>query len=340
MQNLSAASNELVTLEDCHLPPSLETVNLKDNIFTSLADVRCLHKSCPRLKSLNLKYNHISKVGAEDGDASPLPPSLTELDLSHNAIRSWDIIDCLPNLCPGLKHLRVSHNPLFEILVAADGKPLSSTDGYMLTIARLPTLETLNYSTITDKDRLNAETYYLSQIAMQLSLTPAQKEAEVLAKHPRWHDLCEEYGAPTMKRREENLPDPNSLAARLVTCTFISNAECLPEAPAIGETSFTTELPKSMSIYTVMGIVGKRLGILPMRVHLTWETGEEERVRAPLNSRRGVEEWDSSDEEDMDGGGGEWRSREVELEASTRPLGTWIESSEAVIRVRHRKTPF
>ena len=71
-------------------------------------------------------------------------------------------------------------------------------DGYTLTLARLPQLRTLNHSTITDKERLNAETYYLGQIARELAQTPAAQRAQVLAAHPRWPALCEEYGEPAV----------------------------------------------------------------------------------------------------------------------------------------------
>lgn len=208
----------------------------------------------------------------------------------------------------------------------------------MLTIARLPGLKTLNYSTISAKDRLNAETYYLSQIAGQISRAPTAQEGEIIAQHPRYRDLCEEYGEPRIERKEENTIDPNSLAARLLKCNFFSHATAETENLPSRGSSCTIELPKSVDVYTVMGIVGQKFNLLPMRLRLFWETGEKERVKRPSNTWASVQEWDSSDEE-ADEVGDEWREREVELLQGTRPLGTWIESSEAMIRVELKPVP-
>ena len=199
----------------------------------------------------------------------------------------------------------------------------------MLTIARLPHLHTLNYSTITDKERLNSETYYLSQISKQLSLLPQEKEKEILASHPRWKHLCEEYGEPKIERLEskDNI-DPNSLAARLLECSvFFSpdNAD-FPNR----QSPLVVEIPKACSIYKVHGIIGRRLGIEPLRLRLVLETGEKERV--DMATWNGVEEWDSN-EEDAEEVGEEWKEREEELVAGTRPLGTFVDGAKARIRV-------
>lgn len=294
---------------------------------------------CGQLQTLNLKNNRIKSTSREGLKTNfSLPKSINELDLSYNEITSWNIINDLPKICAGLKHLRVSQNPLFDTLRAADGKLLTSADGYMLTIARLPKLETLNYSTITDKERLNAETYYLSQIAMEISRASAEQEANIIAQHPRYRDLCEEYGEPRIERKEDNKVDPNSLAARLIKCSFysrdISSIESLPTR----DSPFLVELPNTLNIYAVLGIVGKKFGLLPMRLKLTWETGEKERVKPPANTWAGVREWDSSDD-DADDFGDDWKEREVELVAGTRPLGTVVESAEAVIRVESKASP-
>lgn len=259
--------------------------------------------------------------------------SLIEVDLAYNQIKSWEIIDDIPRIYPRLKHLRISHNPLFDNLRAADGKPLTSADGYMLAIARLPNLETLNYSAITDKERLNAESYYLSQIAVELSLSPADRESEIISKHPRYRALCEEYGEPRIERKGDDEVDPNSLAARLVKCSFYcSGIESSTQQLPTREKPYTADLPKSMSVYGVLGVVGKHLNLPPVQLRLVLETGEKDRVGQSASDWQGVQEWDS-DEEETDRLGDEWKDREIELVAGTRPLGTLAEHSEAVIRV-------
>lgn len=295
-----------------------------------------MSKSCPRLAKLNLKNNQIQSISKrqQDGDAFTLAETLVDLDLAYNNITSWDFINALSTTAPGLKHLRIAHNPLFSALRSAEGKPLTSADGYMLTIARLPQLSTLNYSIITEKERLNSETYYLSQIARELSLAPAEKETEILATHPRWQDLCAEYGEPKIDRRAQSDVDPNSLAARLLTCSVYAPPTASHAHLPQKASPLVIEIPKSCSIYKVLGILGRRLDLAPTQLRLVLETGDKDRV--DTSAWQGVCEWDS-DEEDAEDVAEEWREREEELVAGTRPLGTFVQGQEARIRVELRE---
>lgn len=320
------------SLDDCNLTSTLTSITLEDNNFASLEDLQRLRESCPQLRSLNLKNNQISRT-SKNTQHKPnfkLSESIIDLDLAYNNIASWDIINELSTSLPGLKHLRISNNPLFSSLRSADNKPLTSADGYMLTIARLPQLETLNYSKITDKERLNSESYYLSQIAKELSLSPKEKEKEILASHSRWQQLCEEYGEPKVERQAGSKIDPNSLAARLLECSIYSPAAAGNTKLPNEQNPVLVEIPKSCSIYKVHGIIGRRLGVEPLRLRLILETGEKDRV--DMATWNGVEEWDS-DEEDAEEVGEEWKEREEELVAGTRPLGTFVDGSKAKIRV-------
>jgi hypothetical protein len=310
----------------------LTSITLEDNNFTSLEDVQHLSACCPQLRTLNLKNNQISHT-SKDPQHNPtfnLPRTILDLDLAYNNITSWEIINQLPTTLPGLRSLRISHNPLFSSLRSADNKPLTSADGYMLTIARLPQLSTLNYSKINDKERLNSETYYLSQIGKELSLSPQEKEKEILVSHPRWRELCEEYGEPKVERQEASTIDPNSLAARLLACSVYSPLAAGNTNLPNEENPLVVEIPKSCSIYKVHGILGRRLGVEPLRLRLILETGEKDRV--DMATWHGVEEWDS-DEEDAEEVGEEWKEREEELVGGTRPLGTFVDGAKARIRV-------
>jgi hypothetical protein len=310
----------------------LTSITLEDNNFTSLEDVKHLSACCPQLRTLNLKNNQISHTSKNPQHTLTfnLPETILDIDLAYNNITSWDIINQMSTTLPGLKSLRISHNPLFSSLRSADNKPLTSADGYMLTIARLPQLSTLNYSKITDKERLNSETYYLSQIGKELSLSPKEKEKEILESHPRWKELCEEYGEPKVERQEASSIDPNSLAARLLACSVYSPSAAGNADLPNEEKPLVVEIPKSCSIYKVHGILGRRLGVEPLRLRLILETGEKDRV--DMATWNGVEEWDS-DEEDAEEVGEEWKEREEELIGGTRPLGTFVDGAKARIRV-------
>ncbi|KAK3725111.1 hypothetical protein LTR37_000622 [Vermiconidia calcicola] len=333
LRSLTLAKNEYSGLLRLPLSTSVSTLDLSDNNFASLSDLKGFHVDNPSLHTLLLKRNSISIVNAHQKADFCLP--IRELDLSYNAIDSFAFFnEITPRTLPALKHLRVTGNPLYKDIVSADGKALTAEDGYMLTIARLPQLESLNYSKITEKERLNAETYYLGQIAIELANVPEDNVGDVLKKHPRYRDLCEEYGEPTIQRQLKKAAfDPNSLAARLVTLTFTLS-------PALShnhsEHCWIEELPKSLPIYALLGLVGKRLGIMPLDLRLVLETNERDPVG--LNAGyAGPEWWDSSDDEVEGNGEGEWVRREVEMVAGTRALGTFVEGMEASVRVETKR---
>lgn len=197
VKTLTIANDELHDTESlslADLPDTVTSLDLANNDFTALTDLQELDLR-PQLAKLNLEKCQIKSTGRIE---SPISSSVVEVDLAHNAINSWDVIDALPRAFPAMKQLRTTGNPIYKDMKSATGKPLMAEDGYMLTIARLPQLEMLNYSKITEKERLNAEKYYLNEITAELAGTAPEKRAEVLKRHSRWNALCEEYGEPSI----------------------------------------------------------------------------------------------------------------------------------------------
>ncbi|KAF2761645.1 hypothetical protein EJ05DRAFT_507289 [Pseudovirgaria hyperparasitica] len=357
LTSLSASNNILKHLDftDLSLPNSITELILEDNEFQSLADLAPV-TSLPVLRRLVLKFNLISSVHSPSTPSQPLAFSatLTDLDLSYNQIASWDLINALPKVFPGLTSLRVSHNPLYASLVAPDGKPLSTDTGYLLTTARLANLKSINFGNISAKERLNAESYYLSLITSELSSALPGKRQDIIDAHPRYAELCEEYGAPEVASSAPKV-NPNSLAARLLTIRFRladdvlakletegGEAEPLglyvgPESKAarleriLKDREFISKVPKSYTIYSTLGLIGKELCLPPLSLRLFWETGEWDVV----SKDQGLEEedWDS-EAEDEDGDDQERVQRVVELVAGTRLVGTWVEGDEVRMLVR------
>jgi len=329
LTTLSAANNALTRLSSTNLPPTLTSLNLEGNAFQALSDVTALSE-LPNLQKLYLKYNTIATVARHDSNI--LPPfsgSLTELDLSYNCIDSWALIQALPQIFPGLVSLRVSHNPLYQNLKAPDGQPLTADDGYMLTVARLPMVKTLNYSPVTPKEKLNAETYYLSLITTELTQSRHEQASAIKASHPRYQYLCNEYGDPTIKASKGAAAiNANSLAARLIRLTFRLDDATTAQLSSESSRDFVVELPKRFSVYSVLGIVGKHFGLEPLKVKLIWETGEWDVVSSDTS--------DEDSDNDMEGRAKEElrRSpREVEIVAGTRAIETWIDGEKARLRV-------
>ncbi|KAL5116763.1 hypothetical protein ACEQ8H_005375 [Pleosporales sp. CAS-2024a] len=317
LSTFSASSNFYTTLTAHTLNPTITDLTLEDNLLPSLDAISSLTQ-LTNLKRLVLKSNKISSIG----DHMPVfPLTLTEVDLSFNDISTWAFIETLATVFPSLTSLRVSHNPLYEHLAAPDGRTLTADDGYMLTLARLGNITTLNHSPISAKERLNAESYYLSMIAKQVQFAPDAMRDTILKTHPRYDWLCQEYGAPHVSSKKDAV-NPNSLAARLLKIHFYLAAD--------RDKTYVAEIPKSFTIYTVLGKVAKAFDMKPSEVKLVWETGDW----MPVKSAAAFDdEWDEDEDDSGDDKAVEQVMREVEIVPGTRSIGTWVDGSEATLRV-------
>lgn len=320
LTTFGASSNLYTALGEHILNPTITDLTLEDNLLPSFSSIASLTK-LPHLQRLVLKSNKIFEIASFTTPIPVFPPSLTEVDLSFNEVSTWSFIEALAHVFPGLTSLRVSHNPLYESLQAPDGRALTADDGYMLTLARLGNLNILNHSPINPKERLNAESYYLSMIAKEVQFAPENMAQQILKSHPRYKWLCEEYGEPDVQR-SVNRVNPNSLAARLLRIRFYLAAD--------KSRTYEAEIPMSCTAYTVLGMVGRHFGIKPMECKLLWETGDWMPAKSAMVDFD-EDEWDSEDSEKEDKM--DRVMREVEVVPGTRSIGTWIDGSDAVVRV-------
>lgn len=344
------------------LPVTLKIVVLENNEFTSVSSLRALTE-LSNLTRLILRGNNIATVFAsqsgddEDKSTFQFSRTLTHLDVSHNKIDSWQFINDLATAFPGLNSLRISGNPLHDRAIAPTSvtglpeKPMTVDEAFMLTLARLENLTSLNYSKITQQDRTNGELYYLSLIGKEISASSTADEAKILATHPRYSALCEIYGAPNVTRQSEGVQGtkikPGSVAARLVTFDFYQSSSGTMSEPAIK----SCLIPKTFDTYKIKGIVSRLFSLAPLRFRLVWETEEWDPVEE--FNILGGEEWDSDDEggngaevgkEDIKNNRGEpmvvkadgskFVRREVELADSTRQVGFWFDDHIDKVRVR------
>lgn len=328
VENLVLAENEMNGAEHPVYPTNLTSIDLSDNDFVSLSEVRGLQERCQNLLTIALRRNAITAVG----QAPTLPQTITKIDVSYNAISTWSFVDALnTSFFPNLRHLSITGNALYNNLKSASGTLLAPEDSHMLTIARVPQLRSLNLSKIGEKERLNAETYYLSQIAAELSLVPEAEHSVVVSRHPRYKALCAEYGAPILdSTSRKGAVDPNSLAARLVYLRFSLSSGVLPQ---VQNRTWHQTLPSSLTTYALLSLVATRLGLMPMALRLILETGEKD--PAEKKGELGVHEWDSGDEAGDSGSDGkdEWVIREIEMVGGTRALGTFVEGGKGSVRV-------
>lgn len=302
---------------------------MSDNDFRDLQAVEAMIQSCPRLYKLKLGSNRITSINYSRRVVM-FQPSLTTLDLTSNDIRDWDVIDALPATVPGLRHLQILHNPIYQS-TSPSGVRYPPGEISMLIIARLPQLQTLNLSRITEKDRLQAETFYLFQIGKELSLAPQEEETDIISRHARYGALCQEYGPPRIERTGGQSGDPNALSTRLIVCNLYTT-QGLGKISPTRSAPLCLRLPKSLSIYAVLGEVGRRLDMQPLRFKLIWETGGHELVKTAIR-RYGSDDWSSDSDDGQKSVDGQWIAEEVDLVPSTRSLGTVIETKDAWIRI-------
>lgn len=356
---LYCSSNDLPRLSPIPASPittSLTSVYLEFNDFTSLSDIASL-STLLSLHDLHLKGNSISVIESDSIDGPPVfSKTLMYLDISYNKIHQWSFIDALPDSFPGLTSLRLAHNPVYDNpgfdntsdSAISAAKATVTEEAYMLTIGRLASLKSLNFSAITPTDRNNAEMFYLSRIGRQLASVPETPEAEakVIAQHRRYKELCNLYGEPVVNRRKEI--NPAFLEARLINVTFrfystLDQSE--GQTPTIIEKR--TQIPKSFDIYAVKGIAGRLFSHAPLKLRLIWETGEWDPVAGYDDDDAG----DSSEDEepvvqhgDIEKDGetqptnkaGRWIKREAELKDSPRQFGFCVDGFDVTIRVEPR----
>lgn len=352
LSTLSASANQL-SMPTTPLSNTITRLTLENNDLNTLSSIKSL-TSLSRLEHLSLRGNNISTIydtNNTSDTALQFPQSLHSLDLSRNKITTWDFINHLPALFPGLDTLRISANSLYDQpvgpshITGVPEKPMTVDEAYMLTLSRIGSLRMLNYGKITPKDRNNGELYYLSLIGKELSASPETAEAGILAKHPRYSELCDLYGQPVIRRAESGTGgaavNPRSVAARLVKLVFhLSQTEVVARE---GSSINAKEVPRSFDTYQVKAIVSRLFGLQPYSFRLVWETDELDPVSK--EKMEDDEGWDSED----DGEGGiddakepegkvpgelGFVKREVELVDTTKDIGFWFQSDIAEARIR------
>ncbi|OAX83423.1 hypothetical protein ACJ72_02222 [Emergomyces africanus] len=359
LRSLSLSGNGFTSLS-CSISDTIQELILEYNGFESVHSIRQL-TSLPNLKKLSLRGNRICRFGPENPPAAPdtddimFSRTLASLDISFNKINSWEFINMLPKVFPGLTNLRVSDNPLYDQPPASSRitnmpeYPMTVDEAYMLTLAHLSPLQTLNYSQITAQDRNNGELYYLSLIRKELAASPQSEEHRILKSHPRYRELCDTYGEVEIKRETNGSGDgihPRSLAARLVTFNFYlsskgPNPSAETESTAVGY-EYSTAIPKSFDVYRIKAIVARHFSLAPLSFKLVWETEEWDPIE---ESKAEDDVWDSSDEieethQPTDSSalkhkdGKRFMRREEELVDSTREVGFWFSNETRQVRVR------
>lgn len=363
LTSLSLSSNALSSITQ-PISASVKELILDYNDFVTLSSLSQL-TNLPNLTRLSLRGNNIDRITSsltpneakgktQDGQLV-FSTNLSIVDISMNKIDHWSFIDSLPSIFPGLISLRVSDNPLYDRPVAPSRitnlpeRPMTVEEAYMLTLSRLAQLTTLNFSNITSQDRNNGELYYLSLIRKELSASPKNAEQQILAKNPRYSELCDIYEQQEIKRADDNTDGKaniQSLATRLLAFTFyLATPSASTSTLQAQIKEHRKEIPRSYDVYRVKAIVSHLFSLTPLRFRLIWETEEWDPVD---EGRAEDDDWDSGNEEsvaekspDLDKSqkqkcvdGEKFVRREEELVDSTRDIGFWFRSDIRDARIR------
>ncbi|EST06052.1 Leucine rich repeat 4 [Kalmanozyma brasiliensis GHG001] len=197
--------------------PSLTLLSLEDNAMASWPDLVAALSRLPSLETLILDRNRITATPSAPSSACKLP-GLKELYLRGNQLDSWSSLENITTWlgsASGLKALHISalqddqETANAAVPVTANGDLLSKyeyRDFRAIAIARLPTLKELDKTSITPKERRDAELFVYTRIRdgdayildgglsrlgtrEKLDLSPAEK-AE---RFPRFLELAKAF---------------------------------------------------------------------------------------------------------------------------------------------------
>jgi hypothetical protein len=372
---------------------------LDNNLFTSLAFLPDVMHAFPNLKTLSLQGNQINSIGllshlGLDREATSFP-QLVSLNLSHNLIADYAFIDALPQVFPGLTSLRVSNNPFFSSgtithhatydkipyketltsstastpphLISASPRTSRPDAPYSLTLARIPTLLSLNHSTITSRDREEAEIYYISIAERELSAALAETPVSSRERHvsgakrqyPRYEELCRKYERESVFNKKQLASKetpaqtsyaPGTLGVRLVKTHFYipQKDEGSRASSSVIPTTFSRLIPRTISVYTLKALLARTFSLPALQFRLIYESPELDPVVAPRggNDRANWDTWGDwdldhplKDPDAVEKQGKKWKKREVEILDGTREWAFYIEDGviDATIRIEPLK---
>jgi hypothetical protein len=222
---------EVAVLDVCM--PTLETLNLGNNRLTSWDLDAALKRQFPKLNDLRLHGNDLTQPEA----SSMVFADLVTFWVSENAqVVGLPALFWITRHCPKLESLRVSYATLFATFSEAQAR--------MLTIAGIPTLQSLNNGAVRPKERIDAELFYL-----QKALTLPEDSPD-RANYARWQELKIKYASVVMTEST----GARVSAAVILNLTFRS----------LGKPFVQKSLPSSITVAKVKSLVAGFWSDLPV----------------------------------------------------------------------------
>lgn len=221
LQDLCIASNKMNTRLEGQTPiegfKNLKTLDMSSCGWFSWNEHILQWSHLQALETLHLQDNAIEDLPrcSESNGASSYFASLQHLSLSNLPVAEWSNLEGLQGL-PALRSLTLRQTPLTSSMGAAEARAH--------LIARFPSLTALNSSTISVKERSEAERRYVHYVRHVLLLNPVQEgnQDEWLERlHPQYKRLLALHPPPAV---------PNG-AHGSTLATFVLNVTIVPMAP-------------------------------------------------------------------------------------------------------------
>ncbi|KAJ3997286.1 hypothetical protein F5050DRAFT_1569683 [Lentinula boryana] len=210
--------------------PKLVSVELGNNQLCEL-EYDDIHNSHSTIRNLNLEgnkckdwtcicrslctYKHLDRVILTSNEIDSIPPltdvsfvlkELKHISLSANNIKSWNDLDALPMWCPSLTSLSMIGNPLVQ-----SGDEVRYSRPFI--IARIPTLEILDSTAVSARERTDSELLYLSYISRWFNLRESKISiTQLMREHPRWKELSIKHGTAI----SESMTHQDRLSSKLI----------------------------------------------------------------------------------------------------------------------------
>lgn len=219
LEELCLAHCNLADIEECYSSSTGDDIsNAQSGAFQSLVllDLSDCHltswrkqimpfHNLPELESLILNDNAIDIISIPDAETEAMFPKLASMQLAGTSIASWSALDGI-NKMSALRSLRLRNTPLTSSLGVGEVRSTA--------IARHPNLEFFNASPVSERERVEAERRYVSNVARELLMvssgallstteqngdnTPEDdevnaKKAQINTHHPRFQSLLEKH---------------------------------------------------------------------------------------------------------------------------------------------------
>ncbi|KAI8083086.1 uncharacterized protein BX664DRAFT_339788 [Halteromyces radiatus] len=204
LEDLQLSGNGIQTIDRAPIHMrQLKCINLEDNCLQDWKEINHF-SSLPNLQTLFLNGNMIQTIDI-------IPNTFTQLAflrIDRNQLQAWTNFDILDQL-PSLVKLRCHENPIF--------KDLHVEESAAQIIGRIHGLTTLNGNTITDRERIDLERFYL-----KLCTRDGDTPESIKSLHPRFLQLCRVHGEPDFGQNKQNIGMVTSttLNQRLMTITL------------------------------------------------------------------------------------------------------------------------